>query len=149
MTIIRRERKSNTKMNEEWTPHYTGGFSPRQEAQIGAEEFIWVDSRGLHQLLSNQGIEVVLQGNPGDFNNGKIILARHDGFYVEVPDAKEGDLGYIFVEWSDKSIVGYRKVEFKILSITIPVGVSKLAYTLKMYPKKGSPDSTDKRMYVY
>lgn len=87
-----------------------------------------------------------MQGEADDSMNGKIILARLDGYYEETFHASPDNVS---IQWASGEVVTYSKTAIRILALTIPMGVSKLSYTLKMYPKKGSIDQTDRRMYIY
>ena len=99
----------------QWQPHYTAAFSEAQISKFAACEYPWVDGSFIRQGMQTSGIEVVLDDhNP--MNSGTTIVIKPDGFFVSVLDENRN---------SEK----LERAPFKIFSVSIPLGISKLAIT--------------------
>lgn len=102
-------------------PHRIGLFTKEQVDLFDADTHHQVDTRGLRKYLQGEyGISVEL-------DDGTPVNIRSDGFYQPSLDPK------------DEAKLVYVKFPVVLLSVTIPVGIGKLAYTFRLetYDRNG------------
>lgn len=128
-----------------FAPHYEAAFTPEQLSRFEAAEYKHVDSRSIRAMMVKVGVEVRLTGPA---NQDLCILVTKDGYYER---CKPGVSSEIEVEWGDQQHshqIGYVRCPLGISSISIPTGISKLAFVFKMQKDNNAPDGPE-RMFAF